>query len=75
MIFVLLCSALYQECWLLYFNGLNAVIWAVSVLCFFLTVPWVCLQCVIVTFSGHTLLFYKGKSLSGLKLGPDSREK
>ena len=39
-------------------NGLNAVIWAVSVLCLFLTDPWVGLQCVIVAFSGHTLLFY-----------------
>ena len=27
-----------------------------SVLCFFLVVPWVGLQCVIVSFSGHTHL-------------------
>ena len=58
----------------LYFNGLNAVIWAVSVLCLFLMVQWVDLQCVIVAFSGHTILFYKGKSLAGFKLGPGSRD-
>ena len=31
---------------------------AVSVLCLFLTVMWVGLQCVIVTFPGHTHLLY-----------------
>ena len=40
---------------LLYYGCLGAV----NVLCLFLTVPWVCLQCVIVVFPDHThLLFY-----------------
>ena len=31
---------------------------AVSVLCLFLVVPWICLQCVIVVFPGHTHCLY-----------------
>ena len=31
---------------------------AISVLCHYLTVPWVGLQCVIVAFSGHTRLLF-----------------
>ena len=35
----------------------NCVV-AVCVLCFFLTVPWIGLQFVIVAFPGHTLLIF-----------------
>ena len=38
---------------LIYFNHA-----AVSVICFFLTVPWVGLQCVLVTVPGHTHLLF-----------------
>ena len=39
--------------WLLYFVFLMSCV-TVSVLCLFLTVQWVGLQCVIVAFPGHT---------------------
>ena len=41
--------------WLIYFNCVVAV----SVPCFFLTIPWVGLQSVIVIFPGHTHLYFK----------------
>ena len=31
----------------------------VTVLCLFLTMPWVGMQCVIVTFPGHTYLLFR----------------
>ena len=41
-----------------YLNCLLAVIVIVSVLCLFLVVLWVGLQCVILTFPGHTHLLF-----------------
>ena len=40
----------------------------VSVLCLFLTVPWVGLQCVIVAFPGHTHLLLETRGIDGLIL-------
>ena len=37
---------------------INCCYMTVSVLCRILTVPWVCLQCVIVAFPSHTHLLY-----------------
>ena len=47
---VLQSSVWYKEGWLLFLYCPLDVMWLLSVLRLFLTVPWVCLQCVIVVF-------------------------
>ena len=46
-----------KDSWLLYFNCLYCHL-TVSVLCLFLTVLWVGLQCVIVAFPSHTYFLF-----------------
>ena len=47
-----------KRAWMLYFNCVVAV----SVLCLFITVPWVGLQSVIVVYPGVILTFWHKKS-------------
>ena len=46
-----------KESWLLYFNCNLAVMWLIAlILCLFLIVPWVRLQCVIVACPGQVFI-------------------
>ena len=66
--FLVLQSYLYgRERWLLYFNCLPGALYSV----FFVMVPWVGLQCVIMEFPDHThLLFLKISSVGNYRRCP-----
>ena len=41
----------------------------VRIMCLFLMVPWVCLQCVIVLFPGHTHIFFRKSGKGSIVIG------